>query len=86
LSAPSWGGWIGQMLGIGGADINDGAFNVGSLLLSLVGAVVLLAIINLFRRGSRALNAPVCNARRAVCKGPEIPGLCFERYLVSRIT
>ena len=39
------------MLGIGGADINDGAFNLTSLLLSLVGAVVLLAIINLFRRG-----------------------------------
>jgi uncharacterized membrane protein YeaQ/YmgE (transglycosylase-associated protein family) len=45
------GGWIGSMLGIGGADINDGAFNLTSLLLSLVGAVVLLAIINLFRRG-----------------------------------
>jgi uncharacterized membrane protein YeaQ/YmgE (transglycosylase-associated protein family) len=45
------GGWLGSMLGIGGADINDGAFNMTSLLMSLVGAVVLLAIINLFRRG-----------------------------------
>ncbi|QNP39519.1 GlsB/YeaQ/YmgE family stress response membrane protein [Lysobacter solisilvae (ex Woo and Kim 2020)] len=46
------GGWIGSLLGIGGTDINDGVFNLTSLLLSLVGAIVLLAIINLFRRGS----------------------------------
>jgi uncharacterized membrane protein YeaQ/YmgE (transglycosylase-associated protein family) len=45
------GGWLGSVMGIGGADINDGAFNVTSLLLSLVGAIVLLAIVNLFRRG-----------------------------------
>lgn len=45
------GGWIGGMLGLGGGDINDGAFNIMSLLMSLVGAVVLLAIVNLFRRG-----------------------------------
>lgn len=45
------GGWIGQMLGIGGADINDGVLNIGSLLLSLVGAIALLAIVNLVRRG-----------------------------------
>ena len=45
------GGWIGSMLGIGGGGINDGAFNMTSLLMSLVGAIVLLAIINLFRRG-----------------------------------
>ena len=32
-------------------DINDGV-NVTSFLISLVGAVVLLGIVNLFRRGS----------------------------------
>jgi uncharacterized membrane protein YeaQ/YmgE (transglycosylase-associated protein family) len=31
--------------------INDGGFSVGSLLVSLLGAVILLAIVNLFRRG-----------------------------------
>ena len=45
------GGWIGGMLGIGGADINDCDFSLSGLLLSLVGAIVLLAIVNLFRRG-----------------------------------
>ena len=45
------GGWLGSVMGIGGADINDGAFNLTCLLLSLVGAIVLLAIVNLFRRG-----------------------------------
>lgn len=37
---------------IGGAPITSGAFDVMSLLASFLGAVVLLAIINLFRRGS----------------------------------
>ena len=45
------GGWIGGMLGLGGGDINDGNFSIGGLLMSLVGAIVLLAIVNLFRRG-----------------------------------
>ncbi len=45
------GGWIGGMLGLGGGDINDGNFSLSGLLLSLVGAIVLLAIVNLFRRG-----------------------------------
>lgn len=45
------GGWLGGMLGIGGGDINDGNFSISGLLLSLVGAVVLLAIVNLFTRG-----------------------------------
>lgn len=44
------GGWIGSMLGLGG-DINDGDFSLSGLLLSLVGAIILLAIVNLFRRG-----------------------------------
>lgn len=30
----------------------SGAFSLAALLVSLVGAVILLAIVNLFRRGS----------------------------------
>ena len=37
---------------IGGAPITSGTFDVMSLVASFLGAVVLLAIINLFRRGS----------------------------------
>jgi uncharacterized membrane protein YeaQ/YmgE (transglycosylase-associated protein family) len=37
---------------IGGASIMDGAINIQSILVSLVGAIVLLAIVNLVRRGS----------------------------------
>jgi uncharacterized membrane protein YeaQ/YmgE (transglycosylase-associated protein family) len=37
---------------IGGAPITSGAFDIRSLIASFLGAVVLLAIINLFRRGS----------------------------------
>jgi len=45
------GGWlISPMVGAG--TINDGTFSIGALLVSLVGAVILLAIVNLFRRGS----------------------------------
>jgi uncharacterized membrane protein YeaQ/YmgE (transglycosylase-associated protein family) len=36
---------------IGGAPITSGAFDVMSLVASFLGAVVLLAILNLFRRG-----------------------------------
>jgi uncharacterized membrane protein YeaQ/YmgE (transglycosylase-associated protein family) len=43
------GGWlISPMVGAG--TINDG-FSIGSLVVSLIGAVILLAIVNLFRRG-----------------------------------
>lgn len=45
------GGWLGGVLGIGSGTINSGSFSLGGLVLSLVGAVVLLAIVNLFRRG-----------------------------------
>ncbi|MBV1689386.1 GlsB/YeaQ/YmgE family stress response membrane protein [Novosphingobium sp. G106] len=37
---------------IGGGNIMSGSFNASSLLVSFLGAVVLLAIVNLFRRGS----------------------------------
>ncbi|RYY10972.1 MAG: GlsB/YeaQ/YmgE family stress response membrane protein [Alphaproteobacteria bacterium] len=37
---------------IGGAPITSGVISIQSVLVSLAGAVVLLAIINLFRRGT----------------------------------
>jgi uncharacterized membrane protein YeaQ/YmgE (transglycosylase-associated protein family) len=42
--------FISPMIGL--PTINQGVFSIGSLLISLVGAVILLAIVNLFRRGS----------------------------------
>ncbi len=52
-------GIIGAVLGgflltplIGGAPITTGALDVRSLLVSFLGAVILLAIVNLVRRGS----------------------------------
>ncbi|HLT43806.1 MAG TPA: GlsB/YeaQ/YmgE family stress response membrane protein [Luteimonas sp.] len=44
------GGWlIGPLLGAG--SINDG-ITIMSFVVSLIGAIILLAIVNLFRRGS----------------------------------
>jgi uncharacterized membrane protein YeaQ/YmgE (transglycosylase-associated protein family) len=37
---------------LGGATINQGDFSVAGVLISLVGAVVLLGIVSLFRRGA----------------------------------
>jgi uncharacterized membrane protein YeaQ/YmgE (transglycosylase-associated protein family) len=37
---------------VGMPPIHQGSFSFGSLLVSLVGAVILLAIVNLFRRGT----------------------------------
>ena len=37
---------------MGGAPITSGAFDIRSLIASFIGAVVLLAIVNLVRRGS----------------------------------
>lgn len=37
---------------IGGAPITSGSFSAMSLISSFLGAVVLLAIVNLFRRGA----------------------------------
>jgi uncharacterized membrane protein YeaQ/YmgE (transglycosylase-associated protein family) len=52
-------GVVGAVLGgllltplLGGAPITSGAFDVRSLLVSFLGAVILLAIVNLFRRGA----------------------------------
>jgi uncharacterized membrane protein YeaQ/YmgE (transglycosylase-associated protein family) len=37
---------------IGGGNIMSGDYSISALLVSLLGAVVLLAIVNFFRRGS----------------------------------
>ncbi len=45
------GGWlISPLLGV--PSINQDAFSFGALVVSLIGAVILLAIVNLFRRGT----------------------------------
>ena len=45
------GGWlITPLIGVG--TINQDAFSVPAMLVSLLGAALLLAIVNLFRRGS----------------------------------
>ena len=43
-------GWLITPL-VGGATINQGDFSLSGLIISLLGAIVLLAIVNLFRRG-----------------------------------
>ena len=44
------GGWLISPL-VGVPTINQDAFSIGALLVSLVGAIILLAIVNFFRRG-----------------------------------
>ena len=44
------GGWLISPL-VGVPTINQDAFSLPAMLVSLVGAVILLAIVNLFRRG-----------------------------------
>lgn len=45
------GGWlIGPLLGA--PSINSGEISIMSFIVSLIGAIILLAIVNLFRRGS----------------------------------
>ena len=45
------GGWLISPL-VGVATINQDVFSLGGLMVSLVGAIILLAIVNLFRRGT----------------------------------
>lgn len=45
------GGWLLAPL-FGTGTINQNDFSISGLLVSLLGAVILLAIVNLFRRGS----------------------------------
>jgi uncharacterized membrane protein YeaQ/YmgE (transglycosylase-associated protein family) len=44
------GGWLISPL-LGGGTINQGDFSMMSLVSSLIGAIILLAIVNLVRRG-----------------------------------
>lgn len=46
------GGLLFSFFGFGGSNINSGDFSLSSLLVSFLGAVILLGIVNLFRRGS----------------------------------
>jgi len=46
------GGFVFNLLGIGGSSLNSNNFSLGGLLVAFVGAVILLAIVNLVRRGS----------------------------------
>jgi uncharacterized membrane protein YeaQ/YmgE (transglycosylase-associated protein family) len=46
------GGFLFNLLGIGGGTINSNDFSLSALLVSFVGAVVLLGIVNLVRRGT----------------------------------
>ena len=45
------GGWLLAPL-FGTGTINQNDFSIGSLLVSFLGAVILLAIVNFYRRGS----------------------------------
>jgi uncharacterized membrane protein YeaQ/YmgE (transglycosylase-associated protein family) len=36
---------------LGGGNLLNGAFDIMSLVVALLGAIILLAIVNLFRRG-----------------------------------
>jgi uncharacterized membrane protein YeaQ/YmgE (transglycosylase-associated protein family) len=45
------GGLLANWLGFSGANINQSNFSLMALLVSFIGAVILLAIVNLVRRG-----------------------------------
>ena len=44
------GGWLISPLVGGGSNVNSG-ISIGSIVVSLIGAIILLAIVNLFRNG-----------------------------------
>jgi uncharacterized membrane protein YeaQ/YmgE (transglycosylase-associated protein family) len=46
------GGLLFNFLGTGGSTINNNDFSLNGLLVAFIGAVVLLGIVNLVRRGS----------------------------------
>ena len=54
-------GFVGSVLGgwlispvVGSATINQGDFSLGGIAVSLLGAIILLALVNLLRRKPRA--------------------------------
>jgi uncharacterized membrane protein YeaQ/YmgE (transglycosylase-associated protein family) len=46
------GGFVFNLLGLGGSNINNNDFSIGGLIVSFIGACILLGIVNLVRRGS----------------------------------
>lgn len=46
------GGLIFNAMGVGGANINNNDFSLTALLVSFIGAVILLSAVNLVRRGA----------------------------------
>ena len=46
------GGLVFTLLGLGGSNINNGDFSLGALIVSFVGAALLLAGVHLLRRGT----------------------------------
>ena len=44
------GGWLISPL-VGAGTVNQGDFSIGGLIVSLIGAIILLSVVNLFRRG-----------------------------------
>jgi uncharacterized membrane protein YeaQ/YmgE (transglycosylase-associated protein family) len=46
------GGLVFNLLGIGGSNINNSDFSIGGLVVSFIGACILLGIVTLVRRGS----------------------------------
>jgi uncharacterized membrane protein YeaQ/YmgE (transglycosylase-associated protein family) len=45
------GGFVFPMLGFGGSNINNNDFSISGLLVAFLGAIILLAIVNLATRG-----------------------------------
>jgi len=45
------GGWLISPL-VGIPSINEAGFSIGAFIVSLLGAIILLGIVNLFRRGT----------------------------------
>jgi len=46
------GGFVFNLLGIGGSSINNNDFSLSALVVAFIGAVILLGIVNMVRRGS----------------------------------
>jgi uncharacterized membrane protein YeaQ/YmgE (transglycosylase-associated protein family) len=46
------GGFLASALGFNGSNINNNDFSLSGLIVAFIGAVVLLGIVNLVRRGS----------------------------------
>lgn len=45
------GGLLFNMAGLSGTNINDSTFSLNSLVVSFIGAVILLGIVNMMQRG-----------------------------------